>query len=170
LSNRGYSTSAYETKNTAYYNKPTTYQKASYGSRMVEIVRRGDVEGMQKMMEMGLSPNPCNVYGESLVHMVRYDKKSTMDEFEFIKQLLNFKKSVFKQEECQFVGLTLDMLLSSWVFRSHPHLLFFIFSHPTHEQVCRRGDIDLLEVLVDAGVNLQVSDDYGRTVSDIVST
>jgi hypothetical protein len=70
LSERGYSTQPYETLKTAYYNKPTTYQKASYGCRMVEIVRRGDVEGMKKMMEMGISPNPCNVYGESLVHMV----------------------------------------------------------------------------------------------------
>jgi hypothetical protein len=43
--------------------------------------------------------------------------------------------------------------------------MFSSFVTPTHGQVCRRGHIDLLEVLVDAGVNLQVSDDYGRTVS-----
>jgi hypothetical protein len=39
----------------------------------------------------------------------------------------------------------------------------------THEQVCRRGDVDLLGVLVDGGVNLRVSDDYGRTVSFVVT-
>ena len=118
---------------------------------MVEIVRRGEVEKMQKMMEMGLSPNPCNVYGESLVHMVR-----TREDFECQKPFFEFLKP--------FDPLPpLYNKLLGIVLISHHHDLFLIPFQPTHEQVCRRGDIDLLEVLVDAGANLQVSDDYGRT-------
>jgi Ankyrin repeats (3 copies) len=49
-------------------------------------------------LESGVSPNPCNSYGESLLHMV-----------------------------------------------------------------CRRGDDDLLKIMLDVGSSVQVADDYGRT-------
>jgi ankyrin repeat protein len=99
LRGRGYSTDTYKTLQTAYFNQPTTYQQACYGAKVADVIRQGDVKTLRAMMLGGMSPNPCNVYGESLVHMT-----------------------------------------------------------------CRRGNDDLLRVLIAAGVNLQVSDDYGRTV------
>eukprot|EP00523_Entomoneis_sp_CCMP467_P015388 CAMPEP_0168774658 /NCGR_PEP_ID=MMETSP0725-20121227/5111_1 /TAXON_ID=265536 /ORGANISM="Amphiprora sp., Strain CCMP467" /LENGTH=388 /DNA_ID=CAMNT_0008824265 /DNA_START=118 /DNA_END=1284 /DNA_ORIENTATION=+ len=98
LQERGYTTTAYDTLNTGYYTKATPMQIASYGPHMIKLVRAGDAEAIRATMKAGLSPNPCNQFGESLLHMI-----------------------------------------------------------------CRHGSIEMIDVLIEAGASLQVSDDYGRT-------
>ena len=67
---RGYSTRRYRTLQTGYYAKPTEFQQASYNVYLVKLVRANHVEKLRSVMQTGISPNPCNAYGESLVHMV----------------------------------------------------------------------------------------------------
>lgn len=98
IRSRGYSTNRFKTLQTAYYNKPTALQQASHDVYMIELVRHGEKEKFRTLISSGISPNPCNSFGESLVHMV-----------------------------------------------------------------CRRGEADFLQMLLDAGCQLQVADDYGRT-------
>jgi hypothetical protein len=95
---RGYSTEKFKTLQTAYYNKPTALQQASYDVYLIDLVKKNGVETLRNIFKSGVSPNPCNTFGESLLHMI-----------------------------------------------------------------CRRGDVDLLKVLLECGTNLQVADDYGRT-------
>jgi ankyrin repeat protein len=98
LRSRGYCTNKYCSLEGAYYNKPTPLQEASYGMRIAQTVRGIDASHLEKLLRCGLSPNPCNAFGESIVHMA-----------------------------------------------------------------CRRGDIKILQVLLDAGSSVQVTDDFGRT-------
>ena len=70
LKSRGYSFNAYKALQSAYYNKPTELQKASYGPKLIEAIRSNNTAALQDFMEAGLSPNACNNYGESIVHMV----------------------------------------------------------------------------------------------------
>lgn len=98
LQERGYVIKLYNTLDTAYYNNATPLQIASYGPRMVRIIKESNVNALRETLAVGLSPNPCNQFGESLLHMV-----------------------------------------------------------------CRRGDLGLLKVMIEAGSSLQVADDYGRT-------
>ena len=98
LRSRGYSTKRYESLKTSYHNKPTPHQLASYDVFLIGLVRKHDVEQFREIMQTGISSNPCNQYGESLVHTI-----------------------------------------------------------------CRLGNTTILKTLVDAGADLQVADDYGRT-------
>jgi hypothetical protein len=98
IHSRGYSTRRYRTLQTGYYSKPTEFQQASYHVSIVKMVRNHDVASFKSVVGSGISPNPCNSYGESLLHMV-----------------------------------------------------------------CRRGDDDLLQIMLDIGSSVQVADDYGRT-------
>lgn len=70
LRSRGYCTQNYCSLDGGYYCKPTPLQKASYGVRMVQSVRQSNSELLEKLLKCGLSPNPCNAFGESVVHMV----------------------------------------------------------------------------------------------------
>lgn len=70
LRKRGYSTETYSALDTAYYNKPTQFQQASYGTRITQAARTGDVKVLYKLIKCGLSRNPCNKFGESVVHIV----------------------------------------------------------------------------------------------------
>mmetsp|Transcript_11200 Transcript_11200/g.22922 ORF Transcript_11200/g.22922 Transcript_11200/m.22922 type:complete len:384 (-) Transcript_11200:171-1322(-) len=67
---RGYSLKTYKTLHTAYFNSATKLQMSSYGPRVVEVVRANDIPAMQQFLRAGLSPNPCNLFGESLIHMI----------------------------------------------------------------------------------------------------
>ena len=101
IRSRGYTTTRFKTLQSAYHNKPTSFQQASYDVYLISLVRGGsmwDLKQFEKIVHAGISPNPCNAYGESLVHTI-----------------------------------------------------------------CRRGRVDFLKILLDAGCELQVSDDYGRT-------
>jgi len=67
---RGYSTDCYHTLQTAYYNKPTSLQLASYDAYLVDLVRRRDLKALEGIIQSGISLNPCNVHGESLLHTI----------------------------------------------------------------------------------------------------
>lgn len=98
LKERGYFPRNYASKRSGYHNDPTEHQLASYGSKILDVVKRNDVQEFRKMLEAGLSPNACNEHGESLLHMV-----------------------------------------------------------------CRHGKLDLFNLLIAHDVDLQQTDDYGRT-------
>jgi len=70
IRSRGYSTQRFATLQTAYYNKPTTLQMASYHVFLMNLVRQKNAEKFRSILQAGISPNPCNVHGESLVHMI----------------------------------------------------------------------------------------------------
>ena len=67
---RGYLTRRYKTLTTGYYNKPTELQKVSYHIHLIGLARSEDAEGFKAVLEAGISPNPCNQHGESLVHTI----------------------------------------------------------------------------------------------------
>jgi hypothetical protein len=67
---RGYSTQRFKTLQSSYNNKPTALQQASYSVFMIGLVRSHNVEALERIMPCGISPNPCNSFGESLVHNV----------------------------------------------------------------------------------------------------
>jgi len=95
---RGYSIERYGGLQGGYHCKPSTLQVASHGTEIVKAVRQSDVHTMKNMLDCGLSPNPCNSFGESIIHMI-----------------------------------------------------------------CRRGDHKLLQLFLDNGASLQITDDFGRT-------
>jgi ankyrin repeat protein len=70
LEQRGYATKKYSSLEGGYYCRPTPLQQASYGSRVSLAIRASDTSLLRRLLDSGLSPNPCNNYGESLVHMV----------------------------------------------------------------------------------------------------
>jgi len=69
MKSRGYCTRNFCSLEGAYYCKPTLLQKASYGIQIVRAVRGSNVQLLRKLLQCGLSPNPCNNFGESIVHM-----------------------------------------------------------------------------------------------------
>jgi hypothetical protein len=70
LKARGYSIKKYVSLEGGYFNRPTLLQKASFGSRMNEAVITSDANLLRRLLDAGLSPNPCNDFGESLIHRV----------------------------------------------------------------------------------------------------
>ena len=98
MKERGYSTKRYNTLYTAYHNKPTELQRASYDVYLINLVKQNAISELNDIFHCKVSPNPCNNYGESLVHMI-----------------------------------------------------------------CRRGEILLLQMLLQHGCTVQIADDYGRT-------
>jgi len=70
LASRGYSTTYYCSLNNGYNSKPTPIQIASYGNNVMSAVRRSDKPLLTKLLEAGISANPCNSYGESLIHLL----------------------------------------------------------------------------------------------------
>jgi hypothetical protein len=67
---RGYSTKKYCSLEGGYYCRPTPLQQASYGVRTSQAIRGSDATLLRRLLDAGLSANPCNNFGESLVHMV----------------------------------------------------------------------------------------------------
>jgi ankyrin repeat protein len=98
IRSRGYCTERFQSLQSAYSNAPTPLQQASYHVHLINLVRQRDVSAFRHIMGSGISPNPCNQFGESLLHTV-----------------------------------------------------------------CRRGDSQCLQVMLDAGARLDVCDDRGRT-------
>jgi hypothetical protein len=70
IRSQGYSTKKFQTLQSAYYNKPTLLQLASYHIHLINVVKAYDYDLLKSVMGSGISPNPCNSFGESLVHMV----------------------------------------------------------------------------------------------------
>mmetsp|Transcript_9561 Transcript_9561/g.27256 ORF Transcript_9561/g.27256 Transcript_9561/m.27256 type:complete len:374 (-) Transcript_9561:276-1397(-) len=70
LEERGYSVRKFCSLEGGYYCRPTPLQQASYGCRLSQAVRSSDATLLRRLLDSGLSPNPCNSFGESLVHMI----------------------------------------------------------------------------------------------------
>lgn len=70
LQARGYSIETFDALQTGYHNKPTPAQIASYDVHVVNIIKRGDAAALQALLQAGLSSNPCNVFGDSLLHTI----------------------------------------------------------------------------------------------------
>lgn len=71
LIQRGYSGRLFSSLDSAYYCRPTPLQQASYGTYITSrTVLEEDNEVLIRMLRAGISPNPCNKYGESLIHTV----------------------------------------------------------------------------------------------------
>ena len=70
LKGRGYNTKPFKSLDSAYYNKPTPLQLASYDLHLIEAVKENRIIDVKEMINCGLSPNPSNGFGESLVHML----------------------------------------------------------------------------------------------------
>lgn len=70
LERRGYSSKKYVSTESGYYCRPTALQKASHGSKMNEAVIRSDAKLLTRLLDAGLSANPCNDFGESMVHRI----------------------------------------------------------------------------------------------------
>lgn len=70
IHSRGYSTRRFRSVQTGYYNKPTKFQQASYNVHLIKLARKDEVQALREIFEAGISPNPANAFGESLMHMV----------------------------------------------------------------------------------------------------
>lgn len=73
LRSRGYSCEKYESLKSAYFNKPTPLQIASYQTNLIQMLASRDVsttENLRQVLASGISSNPCNAFSESLVHIV----------------------------------------------------------------------------------------------------
>jgi len=70
LQSRGYSNQHYCSLEGGYYCKPTDLQKASYGMKLIHAVRTSDETLLKRLLDAGLSANPCNAFGESIIHMI----------------------------------------------------------------------------------------------------
>jgi hypothetical protein len=67
---RGYSVKKYCSLEGGYYCRPSPLQQASYGTLVSGAIRASDSTLLRRLLDAGISPNPCNNFGESLVHMV----------------------------------------------------------------------------------------------------
>ena len=70
MKTRGYSATSYSSIRSGYYNRPTQLQQASYDLFLVEVAKRLQTKKLKDMINAGLSPNPSNNFGESLLHMI----------------------------------------------------------------------------------------------------
>jgi ankyrin repeat protein len=89
LQSRGLTSERFKTLETGYRNMPTPLQASSYGPVLVEHVRNGDIEALEKMLQAGISPNPCSATGESLIHLICRRGESKM-----LKLFLNYGASI----------------------------------------------------------------------------
>lgn len=85
IRSRGYSIERYQTLKGAYHNKPTALQQASYDINLKDLIRKGDLETFEGILAAKISPNPCNSFGESIVHMV-----CRRGDTEFLKLLVKY--------------------------------------------------------------------------------
>jgi Ankyrin repeats (3 copies) len=70
IRSRGYSTQRYSALESGYYYKPSAFQKASYDLYLVRLVQQNRQTEIRQIFECGISPNPCNNSGESLLHTI----------------------------------------------------------------------------------------------------
>lgn len=92
---RGYSTKRHKTLTSAYYNKPTALQTASYHLYLKDLVRNNDVEKFREIMSSGISTNACNQYGEGIVNLV-----CRLGQPEFLKILVENGCNLSVADDC----------------------------------------------------------------------
>jgi hypothetical protein len=70
LRTRGYSTMTATSFDCGYPSQPTALQRSSYGVAVLRAVQKSDADALSKLLQAGLSPNPCNAHGDSVLQMV----------------------------------------------------------------------------------------------------
>jgi ankyrin repeat protein len=71
LKRRGYNLKSYATLESAYYTHPNAHQLASYGRIVTKAMYQpNNTKVLGTLLECGISPNACNKFGESIVHLV----------------------------------------------------------------------------------------------------
>jgi len=95
LRSRGYSTQTYPSLSNGYFSKPSPLQIASYGIELIKAVNKSDSVLLERFLRLGLSPNACNKFGESLLHSAcRKASKSCL------KTLMEYNCSVQICDDC----------------------------------------------------------------------
>lgn len=70
LRERGYSTVPIASHEAGYHTDPTSLQLASFGTRLIQAVNGSDTEALSKLLGCGLSPNPCNQFGDTTLSLI----------------------------------------------------------------------------------------------------
>lgn len=70
IQSRGYCTKRYATLPSSYSNEPTELQLASYDKHLIDLVRDDRVDEFSTILAQGISPNPVNSCGESILHLI----------------------------------------------------------------------------------------------------
>ncbi|CAJ1966053.1 unnamed protein product [Cylindrotheca closterium] len=71
LKRRGYNLKSYATLESGYYTHPNEHQLASYGRIVTKAMYQpNNTKALGTLLECGISPNACNKFGESIVHLV----------------------------------------------------------------------------------------------------
>lgn len=71
LKRRGYNLKSYATLDSGYYSHPNEHQLASYGRIVTKAMYQpNNTKVLEALLDCGVSPNACNKFGESIVHLV----------------------------------------------------------------------------------------------------
>lgn len=70
LEARGYKYSRIKADQANYDTVPSPLQLASFGNEVIKAIHASDVNRLSKLLSMGLSPNPCNQFRDSIVDLV----------------------------------------------------------------------------------------------------
>jgi hypothetical protein len=70
LRSRGYSTTTATSFDCGYPSHPTALQRSSHGVAVLRAVQKSDADALSKLLQAGLSPNPCNAMGDSVLQIV----------------------------------------------------------------------------------------------------
>lgn len=70
LSSRNYSTKAHSSLECGYHAPPTPLQRASYGTQVLKAVQTSNPKLLKELLNCGLSRDPCNAFGDSVINMV----------------------------------------------------------------------------------------------------
>jgi len=69
LESKSYPTQSFSSLS-KYYSKPSELQKASFGNAVTKAVHSRDCTKLQSLLQSGLSPNPCNQFGDSILNII----------------------------------------------------------------------------------------------------
>jgi hypothetical protein len=70
LKDRGFPSQKISSNEAGYFTDPTPLQLASFGTRLVKAVHSDDVDALAALLGCGLSANPCNSFGDSILNLV----------------------------------------------------------------------------------------------------
>lgn len=70
VKDRGYACQRLSSSEAGYQQDPTPLQVASFGTEVVKAVNSGDTEALEAFLDCGLSPNPCNSFGDSILSLI----------------------------------------------------------------------------------------------------
>lgn len=105
LSSKGYSIERHDTlsRTSIYrYKRPTSYQNASYNTRLLKLIEKDDIEALSSLFTTGLSPNPFNEStGEYMIHHLCHNIKN----WKIIKTMIQYGGSRIAQR-CDMYGRT----------------------------------------------------------------